>query len=415
MGAYLDRLNAQFDEIRTGIDELVNRAAEENRDVTDDEQKRVDRDKARMDELTAAIGHYSEIESKADKVSALRAATPVRQTLTIREPEPEFDLAREFPTAADYAITVHRAQMLRDPEAREKLERATAHQKTTDNPGLIPRPILGPVINILDSNRPFVNSCTRRGLPAGAFDRPVVTQHVLVAEQAAEKDLTASQNMQIGKIPVAAKTFAGHLNISRQDVKWTSPGILQIVFDDFAAIYARVTCDYASDAFVASVTNAAIPVGATVDGPAVTKAVYKAAVAALNAGYDAPDTMWVSPDVWGSLGGMANATTGLPAFPGLSPTDQTGNPLGFRMVVDAHFAAGTFIVGPSARNEFYEDVDGLLQVQEPDVLGQLVGYAGFCAFVNSAPTAFNKITAAWPTSEEAEAPASSSSSSSGGK
>ena len=48
MGAYLDRLNEQFDEIRTGIDELVNRAADENRDVTDDEQKRVDRDRARM-------------------------------------------------------------------------------------------------------------------------------------------------------------------------------------------------------------------------------------------------------------------------------------------------------------------------------------------------------------------------------
>lgn len=412
MGAYLDRLNAQFDEIRTGIDELVNRAAEENRDVTDDEQKRVDRDKSRMDELTAAISHYTEIEEKGEKVSALRSKVPARQTVTVKESEPEYDLAREFPTPGDYAITVHRAQMLRDPDARERLERATAHQKTTDNPGLIPRPILGPVINILDSARPFVQSCTRRGLPAGAFDRPVVSQHVLVAEQAAEKDLTASQTLHVDKLPVTAKTFAGHLNISRQDIKWSSPGILNIVFDDFAAIYARTTCDYASDAFVASVTNAAIPVGATVDGPAVTKALYKAAVAALNAGTDAPDTMWVSPDVWGALGGLSNANSGLPAFPGLSPTGQDGNPLGFRMVVDAHFAAGTFIVGPAARNEFYEDIDGLLQVQEPDVLGQLVGYAGFCAYVNSAPSAFNKITATWPTGEETEAASSSSGSTS---
>ena len=38
MGAYLDRLNMQYDEIRDGYDTLVNRAAEEDRDVTDAEQ-----------------------------------------------------------------------------------------------------------------------------------------------------------------------------------------------------------------------------------------------------------------------------------------------------------------------------------------------------------------------------------------
>ena len=51
---------------------------------------------------------------------------------------------------------------------------------------------------------------------------------------------------------MAAKTFAGHLNISRQDIKWTSPGILQMVFDDFAAVYAITTCAAGCADFVAS-------------------------------------------------------------------------------------------------------------------------------------------------------------------
>lgn len=391
MGAYLDRLNAQFDEIRVGIDELVNRAADENRDVSDDEQKRVDRDRARMDELTAAIEHYSSIEKTNDRVTALRASTPAaRPTATAKPPVDDYDIAREFNGPGDYAVMLNRAWMHKDSAAVERLERATAHQKTTDNPGIIPRPVLGPVIDLLNAGRPFVNSCTRRPLPAGAFDRPTLTQHVSVAEQAAEKDLTASRVLTIGKIPVTAKTFAGHLNISRQDIKWSNPGILNIVFDDFAGQYAMVTCDYASDAFVASVTNPAIAIG-TADGPGVTAALYEAAAAAVTASAAMPDTIYASPDVWATLGGMAN-TNGVPAFPSLSVTGTGGNPLGMSLVVDAHFATGTMIVGPSVYAEFYEDIDGLMQVGEPDVLGQLVGYAGFCAFVNVAPTAFTPLT-----------------------
>lgn len=401
MGAYLDRLNEQFDEIRVGIDELVNRAAEENRDVTDDEAKRVERDRGRMDELTAAIEHYSGIEATADRVTNLRARTPnARQAAT---PTPkaaeEYDVAREFATPGDYAVTVHRATMLHDPVAIEKLDRATAHQKTTDNPGIIPRPVMGPVINDLNGARPFVNSCLVRPLPAGSFDRPVVTQHVAVDEQAAEKDLTASRVMKIGKMPVDAHTFAGHLNISRQDIKWSNPGILNIVFDDFATIYGIRTCDFAVTSFMATITN--VPVAPTDGtGNALTEALYEAAANGLATTGFLPDTLYASPDAWGRIGGMTNPNGGA-AFPSLSLTSTAGNPLGLRLVVDSHFPAGTVIVGAGSRNEWYEDVDGLLQVQEPDVLGQLVGFAGFAAYLNTAPAAFTPVTLPAPTGASA--------------
>src|SRR6187431_976417 len=148
MGSYLDRLNEQHDEIVDGIDGLLNRATEANRDISDEEQKQVDRDKARLDDLDKSITYYTEMEQKKAKVATLRSTVPARPetsstTTQQREGDP-YDVAREFPTVGDYAITVHRAMTMRDPESIAKLDRATAHQLLADNPGIVPRPVLGP-------------------------------------------------------------------------------------------------------------------------------------------------------------------------------------------------------------------------------------------------------------------------------
>jgi hypothetical protein len=409
MGIYLDRLHEQHDEITTGVNDVLNRAAEENRDVTDDEASQVERDRSRLAELAASIDHYTALERDGARVQALRAQVapaPAQTRTTGREPD-AYDVTREFPTAADYAVTLHRAMVRRDPDAMAAIERATAHQTTGDNPGLIPRPILGPVLNFLQTGRPFINSISNRPLPTGKFDRPVITQHVAVDKQAAEKDLTASQKMTVGTLPATAATYAGHLNISRQDVKWTSPNILQIVFDDFVAIYGNVTDNDAADQFVASVVAAPVVVP---DWAGFNGAIYGGAATSLSQGGVFPDTLWVSPDVWVGMGSQTNPNTGLPIFPSLSVTSQGGNPLGLRLVVDPNFAAGTMVMGPSRYAEWYEDVDGLLQVGEPDVLGQLVGYAGYGAFLNVRPEAFTRFTAPPP-----PAPLSSSSRSSSSK
>jgi len=388
--SYLDRLNAEFDQITDGVNAVLERAANEDRDVTDDEQASIDRDDARRQELTRSIEHYTEVEERSGRVAVLRGrvATLPRQTTTTQVTEPAYDISRDFPTPAHWAIAVHRSMTMRDPEAIAAIERATAHQMIADNPGLVPRPILGPVLNLFDSTRPFISSISNRPLPVGAFDRPTISQHVAIGKQAVEKDLTASQKMVIGKIPVAAATYAGHLNISRQDVKWTSPGILQIVFDDFVAVYAAQTDADACTQFLASIAQT------TAGGDTFAQIManfYAAAAGLLANGKSLPDTLWVAPNVWGQLGGMTTVQGGA-AFPSLTLTGTSGNPLGLRLVVDPHFPADTAVMGASRFAEWYEDVDGLLQVQEPDVLGQLVGYAGYGAFCNVNPLAFTKLT-----------------------
>jgi hypothetical protein len=241
-------------------------------------------------------------------------------------------------------------------------------------------------------SRPFINAITTRPLPAPKFDRPIITPHVKVGKQAAEKTLTESQKMIIGSMPATAATYAGHLNISRQDIKWTSPAILNIVFDDFAAQYALVTCDDAVDQFVASL--AAVPTVPipTLDAAGFNSVLFGAAANALSSSGVPADTLFVSPDVWAGMGGATQELTGAPVFPSMSLTSTSGNPLGLKLVVDEHFPADTMIMGPAKVAEWYEDVDGLMQVGEPDVLGQLVGYAGYAAFLNVKPDAFSKFT-----------------------
>lgn len=392
MGRYLDHLNEEFDDITRGVTEILERAADDNRETTSDEQADIARSDTRRDELTKAIEYHTALEERSGKVASMRARVstlPVQRS--VREPsEPEYDIAREFPSPAHYAVTVHRALVLRDPDAIAAIERATAHQTTADNPGLIPRPILGPLVELLMTSRPFIQSITNRPLPTGKFDRPTITQHVAVAKQAAEKDETASQKLIIGNLPVSASTYAGHLNISRQDIKWTTPAILQIVFDDFAAMYARVTDADAVAQFVASVVATAALDSADFGG--LMSALYGIAGGMYATSGVLPDTLWAAPDVWGTLGSLLTQPNGGAAFPSISLTSTAGNPMGLRLVVDPNFAAGTAIIGASRYAEWFEDVDGLLQVQEPDVLGQLVGYAGFGAFLNTAPDAFSKVT-----------------------
>lgn len=395
MGSYLDRLNKQYDEIRDGIDAVINRAAEEDRDVSDTEQGQVDRDKGRLTELQTAITHYTELDAQNGRVAELRRTAPAANTTrTAREPEPEYDILRDFPTPGDWAVGVHRALVMRDPEAVAKLDRATQHQTLADNPGIVPKPVLGPVLNFLNATRPFINAITNRPLPAPKFDRPQVTQHVAVGPQASEKTLTESRKMIIGYISATAKTYAGHLNISRQDIKWTSPNILNIVFDDFAAQYALETCSDAVDQFVASLTGNAVDIE-TGDAAGISSALFGAAAASLSSSGVPADTLFASPDIWANMGSLINELTGTSVFPSLSLTSSAGNPLGLRLVVDEHFPAGTMVMGPARVAEWYEDVDGLMQVAEPDVLGQLVGYAGYGAFLNTHPEAFTEFT--WPT------------------
>ena len=86
-----------------------------------------------------------------------------------------------------------------------------------------------------------------QNLPAGTFYRPRVTQGTSVANQgtagaaADEKAELVRQKMTITRTSATAVTYGGYVNVSRQDIDFSTPQIMDIVVRDLAARYAIQT------------------------------------------------------------------------------------------------------------------------------------------------------------------------------
>jgi len=311
--------------------------------------------------------------------------------------------AVEYRSAGEYAIDMWKSS-LGDDQAKERLyrwgneNRAASHQTSADNPGLIPTPIIGPVVNFIDASRPLVNALGPRQLPGLSFSRPKVTQHTSVAAQAGEKQELVSQKMTIGKLAVTPTTYGGYVNVSRQDIDWTQPAVMDIVITDLAAQYAILTEATAVQAFYGTATaGGTIP--ATPTGDQTAGAFWSAAASVYTGVKGAGTTIAVaSPDVLGSLGAL---------FQPVNPMNQQGTGFsasafglgvagsisGIPVIVTAGFgAAKRLLVMSTAAAECYEDRIGALSVVEPSVLGVQVAYAGLFAPLTVEPLGIIKVT-----------------------
>ena len=380
----LARYQGESEEKAQFIDGLLEQADKEGRDISPQELELLTRTKARMVELDGLI-------------EPLRSAAQIARQSRDRTAEiaAEFQRARgegafkqmEYRSAGEYVCDYWKARTGDDGAARriDLFERAASHQTTTDNPGLLPEQIMLPVINWIDTARPTIGALGPRNLPSGSWSRPQITQHTSVAAQSAEKGELVSQKMTIGKVPVTAKTYGGYVNVSRQNVDWSVPAIMDLVINDLAAQYAIQT----EAAVVAAIAAAAVA-GPTLPTGANTVAQIVAAI-------------------WGAAGSVYTATKGIggvfavtgpdmlgiigPVFPPINPQNGfgsgfnasnfgqglVGNIAGIPLYVSAAMPTYTVIVMSGAAAEVYEDRIGSLQVIEPSVLGVQVAYAGYLA------------------------------------
>jgi hypothetical protein len=189
------------------------------------------------------------------------------------------------------------------------------------------------------------------------------------------------------------------VNVSRQDIDWTSPGIMDIIINDLAGQYALET----ENAFADGLTTAASagPVlPASPDSDAVAAAIWAAVGVVYSYTKGAGRVIIAcSPDMLGLIG---------PLFAPINPTNaqgsgftaaaygqgQMGSISGVGVVVSAGLNAGTILVTSTATAEVYEDRIGALQVVEPSVLGVQVAYAGNFADVIIEAGGIVKVTVA---------------------
>lgn len=267
-----------------------------------------------------------------------------------------------------------------DTDASDILTRAVpALQKTTDNTGLLPKEIVGPVIKLADDSRPTFMSMTQRPMPdkGSTFSRPRVTQRVLVAEQAAELDDLATRKMTLVGADVTKRTFAGTLELSKQDVDWTDPSVLQIAIDDFSGYYGMVTEGAAVTALTALATATSTYTATTI--ATIISSFTTAIQAVYTSAKRMPDTCWLALDSMLALAGNTNATTNESALTLVKRTlSDAGIPMSF--VTGPQLASGAKILGCSGLVEAYENKGGLLSAPDVQHLGTFISYYGYVAF-----------------------------------
>jgi hypothetical protein len=402
---YLERMLTQREQLRADAKNILDTAAAENRDVSDVERESVEAMYRSVDELDKQIKPVHEAELR--QVAHDQQVAELERAMRARRDNDRDNLATGG-QLEQYRGDVGRyladwGSKLRDPAAAQRIMRAQAEwrvvadQKLADNPGIVPTPVVGPVAGTLPTARPYIDSVANRPLPAGgsSFNRPRITQHTAVDKQAAEKTQLASQKLTIDSVPVAKSTYGGTLDISFQDRDWTDPAILAIAVSDLAAVYAQVTDNAAADYFVGAVTDTFVLADGAAEGLA-RSAIMTAAGQVYTNVKRAPDTVWLSPDMFGYLASITPTTGGIQSFPGLTNAGSPagGTIMGLRAVVDGNFAAGTMIVGVSSYAEHYEQVGGLLAVTEPTILGYTIAYYGYVADLVVDENAFQKRVAA---------------------
>jgi HK97 family phage prohead protease len=285
---------------------------------------------------------------------------------------------------------------------------------TTDTVGLLPVPVLGPVFeNLNQSIRPVVAAVGARSYPDGGtqktFVRPTWTTHTSVAAQSSELAAVSATTPVIASNVITKTTLAGQVTLSLQDVDFTSPGSMDIIIRDLMGQYMQASDNLAADGLVAGANASGATWTVTANDPtSLITSLYTCAYSILENTNFLPDHIFVSPDVWRSLGGQldndkrpifpyagANGLIGYNAFGEANITvANTFNPFGLTMCADRNFAAGTLVVARAAAIEFYESIRGLLTRDEPSTLGKVMSYHGYASLFVADTKQVQKVTVA---------------------
>jgi HK97 family phage prohead protease len=355
------------------------------------------------------VSHNEPVTTEEKTNMTTETSTAIEATIPTpalpAQPKRKFDL----PTAGEYMAAMHiGGETFRNVAAAAReyaiskqsaLQAAAGDVLTTDTPGLLPVPVLGPVFQDLNYIRPVVAAVGARAMPDGGnqktFIRPTWTTHPSIGAQSPELSAVSATTPVIASNVVTKTTLAGQVTLSVQDIDFTSPAAMQIILQDLVGQYMLQSDNVAADAIVAGGDQVAAGTWTVTAGDpsSLVSAMYAAALEILKATNFLPDHMFVSPDVWAKLGAQLDddnrpvfpyvGAAGLMGVNGLGAANitvaNTFNPFGLNLVADRNFANNTLIVARGSAVEFYEQVRGLLSVEVPGTLGRTFSYYGYVA------------------------------------
>jgi HK97 family phage prohead protease len=308
-----------------------------------------------------------------------------------------------MPTAGEYLAAMHAGgdtfhnvnaaykEAVRDQQTA--LQAAAGDVLTTDTPGLLPVPVLGPVFQDLNFVRPVVTAFGARSMPntpSKTFTRPTITTHTSAATQT-ENTAVSATTMVIAANTVTKTTVAGQVTLTMQDMSFTDPASMDIILNDLAGEYLIKTDDIAADALVAGKTASGSTWTVTDNDPSsLIQSLYDAAREITEDSNYFPTHLCVSPDVWQKLGSQLDGskrpvlgyvTDGIIGQNSIGKVGGMGynnmDVMGLKLVVDNNFAAGTMLVVYAPGFEIYEAQQGVLSIANPSTLSRTFSYYGY--------------------------------------
>jgi HK97 family phage major capsid protein len=385
--AMINRLEREIAERDAFIQGTIANAQDTERDLTTSENELITEARKRVEVVEDQLETLRSARERTAK--ARQTAADVQNEMAKYRHEVDKGPV-EYRSAGNYVIDQYQAS-LGDRQALERLEvfhRAAAHQKTTDNLGIVPDPIVGDVIKFIDSSRPITNALGPRALPSATWYRPLVTQGTSVAKQgttglpADEKAELVSQKMLITRLTAQAVTYGGYVNVSRQDIDFSNGSAMDAVVNDLAANYSIQTEAAVGTALDAS-TSTNIGYGASPTAVTIRAAIWSAVAVIYSAVKGqgrifvamAPDRLAVFGPLFTPIPTAVGPGEGLQA--GDFSTGIVGGISGVTAIMSAGLASTKVFVFSTAAMEVYEQRVGTLQVTEPSVLGVQVAYAGY--------------------------------------
>jgi hypothetical protein len=319
------------------------------------------------------------------------------------QPKQEF----KMPSAGEYLAAMHiggdtfakvnNAFQSANRKNQSALQAAAGDVLTTDTPGLLPVPVLGPLFQDLNFVRPVVSALGARAMPntpSKTFIRPTITTHTSAATQT-EGSAASATTMVIASNVVTKTTVAGQVTLSVQDMDFTDPASMNLILNDLAGEYLIATDNIAADNMVAGKTASGSTWTVTADNPtSLVNSLFDAAREIAEDSNYFPTHLFVSPDVWEKLGSQLDGSK-RPLFPAVNGQNiisqnslgtasgalnyNSMNPLGLQLVVDNNFAASTMLVVYAPGFEVYEQQKGIMSVEVPSTLSRTFSYYGYFA------------------------------------
>jgi hypothetical protein len=376
------------------------------------------------------------IHQEPEEISNTETQEPIEKETEMSEPvapaveatiptAPIFAQAKKefaLPSAGEYMAAYHiggdtfaninKAVSEYTAAKRTPLQAAAGDVLTTDTPGLLPVPVLGPLVQDLNFLRPVVEALGARAYPdsgqSKTFIRPTITTHTSVAAQSPELSAVSATTMVIASNSVSKTTLAGQVTLSVQDIDFTSPSAMALILNDLMGEAMIASDNLAADNLLTAATSSGVWDGTPED---LLKSVYDAANDVASGRNWMPTHMFVSVDVWAQLGQLVDSSkrplfpfigaglTGQNALGSSSAGSWNGTPMGLQLVVDSNFAAKTMIItrvgqGQGDAFEYYESIRGLQSLENPSVLGRTMSFHLYASTFAAIPGMIRKITQA---------------------